>query len=185
MSTIIRKIKEDEIGEVKRLIDDEVGVRLEIGEAELYKHRDTYWVALFHNEIIGVIGIEPQGESLCGYNKDDYDCIKVIAIKLGYWNIGIGHKLLHYALTNFKTKKKGILAEAWDLEVGGVPRVGKILKDLGFESVMLVDGHYRKSTADKCKTYQLTNRHCDRCSLSLYIKPVENKRQGNKLDYRG
>lgn len=170
MSTTIRKMNDRDIDTVKELLDAEVGYRLKITTDELKRYKDTYWVAVFHHEIIGVIGIEPQYNDVCGYKKEDYDCIKVIAIKVGYWNIGVGHRLLQHALASFKTKKKGILAEAWDLEVGGVPRVGRVLTDLGFKIVTKVKKNYTEVPESRCNRYNDSHSHCDRCSLSLYIR---------------
>lgn len=170
MSTKIRKMQKSDIDKVREIIDTEIGARIKLPNDEILNNLDTFWVADYRDNVIGVVSIQPQTQNVCGYDIDKYECIKVIAVTLGFHKIGIGRLLLEEALKQHKTTK-GIMAEAWDLEGGGIPRAGRILRSLGFESATQIKRYYTETPENQCPRFGSEGKHCDRCTMSLFIRP--------------
>lgn len=170
MGTIIRKMKQSDMAKVRDIIDTEIGGRIKLSDEDILNNIDSFWVADYSDNVVGVVSIQPQTQPTCGYDIEKYDCIKVIAVTLGFHKIGIGGLLLEEALKQHKTSK-GIMAEAWDLEGGGIPRAGRILRKLGFESATQIQRYYTETPESQCPRFGSEGRHCDRCTMSLFIRP--------------
>lgn len=156
----VYKLKETDIDKVIALINDEVGTRLSLSDEDIRQHIDNYWVAKINNEVVGVIGLEHSTDTI----------VKVLVVKLGYWRLGIGTSLLITALEQFKGIHHTIVVNAWDLDVGGTPRIDKLLTKQGFKLESIKEKHYMDIDITKCQRHLATNKHCGRCSLYRYIR---------------
>ena len=156
----VYKIKETDIDKVIALINDEVGTRLSLSDKEVRQNIDNYWIAKINGEVVGVIGLEHSTDTI----------VKVLVVKLGYWRLGIGTSLLITALEQFKGIHHTIVVNAWDLDVGGTPRIGKLLTKQGFKLESIKEKHYMDIDITKCQRHLATNKHCSRCSLYRYIR---------------
>lgn len=172
MGTQIRKMKTSDVVKALNIIETELSPRIKVTKEDILKDINTYWVADYNDNIVGVTSIQPQTEEVCGYKISDYDTVKLIAITLGFHRLGIGSILLEEALKQHKTEK-GIMVEAWDLEGGGIPRAGMILRKLGFKSATQIQRYYTETPENQCPRFGSEGRHCDRCTMSLFIRPAK------------